>query len=93
MPQSSAPPASGAPPAELLWRPRAPPLLRPAPPPEPRGGVRGRASACAAVREGRAGRGGGVGPATLGQAVPAAARGGARGAGLELQPDPDAAAL
>lgn len=55
--------------------------------------MRGRASACAAVREGRAGRGGGVGPATLGQAVPAAARGGARGAGLELQPDPDAAAL
>lgn len=41
----------------------------------------------------RAGQGGGVGPATFGQAVPAAARGGARGEGLALQPDPDAAAL
>lgn len=40
-----------------------------------------------------AGPGGGVGPATFGLAVPAAARGGARGAGLELQPDPDTAAL
>lgn len=41
----------------------------------------------------RAGQGGGVGPATFVQPVPAAARGGARGAGPALQPDPDAAAL
>lgn len=39
----------------------------------------------------RAGQGGGVGLATLGQAVPAAAQGVQEEVGLELQPDPDAA--